>query len=136
MCKCFFNIQSSRFKSKESHTPGPGAYNLQKRSDWLKEKYAQNEMLAEMQVEEGMKDGSVGEIQTTGLILTSYYYSARFLGMLGYNTKFVLILKIINIHSSTWMYRRENERSSFKMLSDSNNIISDYLTMMNWPKII
>lgn len=74
MCKCFFNIQSSRFKSKESHTPGPGAYNLQKRSDWLKEKYAQNEMLAEMQVEEGMKDGSVGEIKTTGLILTSYYY--------------------------------------------------------------
>lgn len=51
--------RSSRFKSKESHTPGPGAYNLQKRSDWLKEKYAQNEMLAEMQVEEGMKDGSI-----------------------------------------------------------------------------
>lgn len=49
--------RSSRFSGKEPHTPGPGAYNLQKRSDWLKEKLVQKEMPPEMQ--EGMKDGSV-----------------------------------------------------------------------------
>lgn len=51
--------RSSRFDSKESHTPGPGAYNLQKRSDWLREKYGQRELSPDMLVGEGIKDGSI-----------------------------------------------------------------------------
>ncbi|XP_068711122.1 sperm-tail PG-rich repeat-containing protein 2-like [Montipora foliosa] len=51
--------RSSRFVGKASYTPGPGAYNLQKRSDWLKEKYAQRELPPELLVNEGMKDGSI-----------------------------------------------------------------------------
>ena len=61
-CTKLFETQSSRFNSKESHTPGPGAYNLQKRSDWLKEKNAQKGMPPEMLLAEGMKDGSVSGI--------------------------------------------------------------------------
>ena len=66
----FVHVQSSRFDSKESHTPGPGAYNLQKRSDWLREKYGQRELPPDMLVGEGIKDGSVG--------LCSFVFNLKF----------------------------------------------------------
>lgn len=53
------SLQASRFSDKQSHTPGPGAYNLQKRSDWLRENQPQNALPPDIQVQEGMKDGSV-----------------------------------------------------------------------------
>lgn len=53
------SLQASRFSDKQSHTPGPGAYNLQKRSDWLRENQPQKALPPDIQVQEGMKDGSV-----------------------------------------------------------------------------
>jgi len=54
-------LSAARFDGKEIHTPGPGAYNLQKRSDWLKEKHAQKTLPPDLLVEEGMRDGSVSD---------------------------------------------------------------------------
>ena len=37
MTGVFLLIQATRFKNFHSKTPGPGSYNLSKKSDWLKE---------------------------------------------------------------------------------------------------
>lgn len=51
--------RASRFSDKQSLTPGPGAYNLQKRSDWLRENQPQKAPPPDVQDQEGMKDGSL-----------------------------------------------------------------------------
>lgn len=53
------SLQASRFSDKQSYNPGPGAYNLQKRSDWLRENQPQKALPPDIQVQEGMKDGTV-----------------------------------------------------------------------------
>ena len=49
--------QGIRFQKVKSKTPGPGSYNLSKRSDWLREVHNK----PEQEVEQGVlvKDGSV-----------------------------------------------------------------------------
>lgn len=47
--------QGTRFQGKETKTPGPGAYNLQKRTDWLREGRSQKPP----DLEEGIKEGLV-----------------------------------------------------------------------------